>query len=68
MYIGACMYKMTQLLTEVVKEFRECLKMVQTLVQSDLFEIDNDLLLVDEKTQKLFCRLIYKIFYCTSRE
>jgi len=59
--------RMTQLLTEVVEEFGETPTRAVTLARSDLFEVDDNLPLVEERRQKLFHRLVYKIYYCAPR-
>jgi len=38
-----------------------------TPARSDLFEVDDDLPLIEDRRQKLFYRLVYKIYFCAPR-
>ena len=59
--------EMPTLLTEVVKEFRKTLAKAAMLARSLFFEVENDLILIKERRQKLFHRLVCKIYLCALR-
>lgn len=59
---------MAQLLNEVINKFCETPTKAVTLIRSDLFEIDDDSPLVEDRRQKLCHRLVCKISYYALRE
>jgi len=54
-------------LVETVEEFGEILLKAETPAKADLFIINNDKPLVDDKRRCLFHRLVYHLIYCAIR-
>ena len=54
----------TQLFTEVVKEFSETPTSAIAPTRSDFFEVGNNLLAIDKDRRELFHRLAHEIYFC----
>ena len=54
-------------LEETTKEFKEESINILTLEKSDLFVMNNNLPLIDERKQKLFYILVCRLIYATCR-
>ena len=55
-------------LNNTIKEFGENMISVSTPAQSNLFDINDNLPLLDEKHRKLFHKLVYSFIHCIEKE